>query len=167
MNVLQLGRRLLLVSVAAGVLAGCGGGADDIASPGEGVLVGGGGTGGGTTPPPAWATADLLTDAIRAAASTARITGPVVDGRAHTFAFGRQLDVLPAAFGELEEQLLAAGEVPPHGRRVQPRRLRDGRERHVPHPAQLDGQSAGRGQQILGALQLGFLGTRSAMHTTH
>jgi hypothetical protein len=53
MNVLQLGRRLLLVSVAASVLAGCGGGADDIASPGEGVLIGGGGTGGGTpTPPP-------------------------------------------------------------------------------------------------------------------
>nr|WSX81970.1 replication initiation protein [Streptomyces sp. NBC_00899] len=48
---------------------------------------------GGTTTPPAWATADLLTDAIRAAASTARVTGPVVDGRAHTFAFGRQLDV--------------------------------------------------------------------------
>lgn len=48
---------------------------------------------GGSTPPPAWATADLLTDAIRAAASTARVTGPVVDGRAHTFVFGRQLDV--------------------------------------------------------------------------
>lgn len=54
MNVVQLGRRLLLVSVAASVLAACGGGADDIASPGEGVLVGGGGTSGGgtTTPPP-------------------------------------------------------------------------------------------------------------------
>ncbi len=48
---------------------------------------------GGNTPPPAWATADLLTDAIRAAAATARVTGPTVDGRAHTFAFGRQLDV--------------------------------------------------------------------------
>ena len=48
---------------------------------------------GGTTPPPAWATADLLTDAIRAAASAARVTGPTIDGRAHTFAFGRQLDV--------------------------------------------------------------------------
>jgi hypothetical protein len=33
-------RKLLLVSVAAGVLAGCGGGADDVASPGEGTLVG-------------------------------------------------------------------------------------------------------------------------------
>ncbi len=48
---------------------------------------------GGATSPPAWATAELLTDAIRAAATTARITGPVVDGRQHVFAFGRQLDV--------------------------------------------------------------------------
>jgi hypothetical protein len=48
---------------------------------------------GGDTPPPAWATADLLTDAIRAAATAARVTGPTVDGRAHTFTFGRQLDV--------------------------------------------------------------------------
>jgi hypothetical protein len=40
MGIVQMGRRLLLVSVAAGVLAGCGGGADDIASPGEGTLVG-------------------------------------------------------------------------------------------------------------------------------
>lgn len=53
----HLGRKLLLVSVAASVLAGCGGGADDIASPGEGNLVGvapgtGGGSGGGTTPTP-------------------------------------------------------------------------------------------------------------------
>ncbi|MFF9057907.1 replication initiator [Streptomyces sp. NPDC014882] len=48
---------------------------------------------GGDTPPPAWATAELLTDAIRAATTAARVDGPVVDGRAHTFAFGRQLDV--------------------------------------------------------------------------
>ncbi|WP_225850948.1 replication initiator [Streptomyces sp. HPF1205] len=48
---------------------------------------------GGTTPPPAWATADMLADAIRAAAATARVTGPTLDGRKHTFAFGRQLDV--------------------------------------------------------------------------
>ncbi|MEE1942297.1 replication initiator [Streptomyces sp. TRM 70361] len=50
---------------------------------------------GGDSPPPPWASAELLTDAIRAAASTARITGPTLDGRAHTFAFGRQLDVRP------------------------------------------------------------------------
>jgi hypothetical protein len=48
---------------------------------------------GGDTPPPAWATAELLTDAIRAATLAARVDGPEVDGRAHTFVFGRQLDV--------------------------------------------------------------------------
>ncbi|MEU0118448.1 replication initiator [Streptomyces bobili] len=48
---------------------------------------------GGDTSPPHWATAELLTDSIHAAATTARIDGPVLDGRAHTFAFGRQLDV--------------------------------------------------------------------------
>ncbi len=48
---------------------------------------------GGDTPPPAWATAELLTDAISTAAAHARVDGPVVDGRAHTFTFGRQLDV--------------------------------------------------------------------------
>ncbi len=51
------------------------------------------GSGGGDTAPPAWATADLLTDAIRAAAAKVRIDGPVIDGRPHTFTFGRQLDV--------------------------------------------------------------------------
>ncbi|MFD7238751.1 replication initiator [Streptomyces syringium] len=48
---------------------------------------------GGTTAPPAWATAELLTDAIRAASAAARVIGPVVDDRRHTFAFGRQLDI--------------------------------------------------------------------------
>ncbi|RDG35569.1 replication initiation protein [Streptomyces corynorhini] len=48
---------------------------------------------GGTTPPPAWATAELLTEAITSAARTARVSGPVLDGREHTFAFGDQLDV--------------------------------------------------------------------------
>ncbi|MDQ0960763.1 hypothetical protein QFZ66_004641 [Streptomyces sp. B4I13] len=48
---------------------------------------------GGDTPPPTWATAELLTDAIQAAATAARVDGPTIDGRAHTFAFGRQLDV--------------------------------------------------------------------------
>jgi hypothetical protein len=48
---------------------------------------------GGDTAPPLWATAELLTDAIHAAATAARVDGPVIDGRAHTFAFGRQLDV--------------------------------------------------------------------------
>ncbi|MGR4848656.1 replication initiator [Streptomyces sp. LARHCF252] len=48
---------------------------------------------GGDTSPPAWATAELLADAIRAATTAARVTGPEVDGRSHTFTFGRQLDV--------------------------------------------------------------------------
>ncbi|MFI1519520.1 replication initiator [Kitasatospora cineracea] len=48
---------------------------------------------GGSTPPPAWATPDLLADAIRAAAGAAEIPGPVLDGTAHTFAFGKQLDI--------------------------------------------------------------------------
>ncbi len=48
---------------------------------------------GGDTPPPAWASAELLTAAIRAAATAARVDGPVIDNRAHAFTFGRQLDV--------------------------------------------------------------------------
>ncbi|MCH0567942.1 replication initiation protein [Streptomyces sp. MUM 136J] len=48
---------------------------------------------GGDTTPPAWATPELLTDAISTAAAKVRVDGPSVDGRAHTFAFGRQLDV--------------------------------------------------------------------------
>ncbi|MDT0487781.1 replication initiator [Streptomyces doebereineriae] len=51
------------------------------------------GPGGGNTPPPAWATAELLTDAVEAAVSKVRVDGPVIDGRTHTFVFGRQLDV--------------------------------------------------------------------------
>ncbi|WP_055565993.1 replication initiator [Streptomyces atriruber] len=51
------------------------------------------GPGGGDTPPPAWATADLLTDAIETAATGVRVDGPVIDSRPHTFAFGRQLDI--------------------------------------------------------------------------
>ncbi|WP_406307458.1 replication initiation protein [Streptomyces sp. NBC_00885] len=69
---------------------------------------------GGDTPPPAWATAELLADAIRAAAGAAEVPGPVLDGRAHTFAFGDQLDIRPirsADFDgatELTERAVAA-----------------------------------------------------------
>ncbi|MEU2776793.1 replication initiator [Streptomyces sp. NPDC007162] len=69
---------------------------------------------GGDTPPPPWATAKLLTDAIDAAASKVRVDGPALDGRAHTFTFGRQLDVRPirsADFDggqELTERAVAA-----------------------------------------------------------
>ncbi|MEV4332407.1 replication initiator [Streptomyces sp. NPDC049597] len=68
---------------------------------------------GGDSPPPAWATVELLADAIRAAAA-ADVPGPVVDGRAHTFAFGIQLDIRPiraADFDggtELTERAVAA-----------------------------------------------------------
>ncbi|MFC7814678.1 replication initiator [Streptomyces sp. NPDC057367] len=48
---------------------------------------------GGESPPPIWATAELLTDAIQVAAGAARVEGPEVNGRPHTFTFGRQLDV--------------------------------------------------------------------------
>ena len=51
------------------------------------------GPGGGDTPPPPWGTAELLTDAIESAATKVRVDGPTIDGRAHTFTFGRQLDV--------------------------------------------------------------------------
>lgn len=51
------------------------------------------GPAGGETAPPHWATASLLTDAVTAAARTARVDGPEIDGRRHVFAFGRQLDI--------------------------------------------------------------------------
>ncbi|CAM5713720.1 replication initiator [Streptomyces aurantiogriseus] len=60
---------------------------------------------GGDTPPPSWATAELLSDAIRAAATAARVDGPVIDGRAHTFAFGRQLDVRPIRSADFDQEL--------------------------------------------------------------
>ncbi|MFG2311306.1 replication initiator [Streptomyces sp. NPDC048566] len=53
------------------------------------------GPGGAEDTPPAWATTELLTDAIRSAAALAETPGPVLDGRAHTFRFGGQLDVRP------------------------------------------------------------------------
>ncbi|MGA6158842.1 replication initiator [Stenotrophomonas sp. NPDC087984] len=53
------------------------------------------GPGGGNTPPPAWATVELLTDAIEAATPKAQVAGPVIDGRAYTFTFGGELDVQP------------------------------------------------------------------------
>ncbi|KOV71393.1 replication initiation protein [Streptomyces sp. AS58] len=58
---------------------------------------------GGETAPPVWATAELLTDAIRAAAAVTRIDGPTVDGRAHAFAFGRQLDVRAIRSADFDE----------------------------------------------------------------
>ncbi|MFE0672146.1 replication initiator [Streptomyces sp. NPDC058867] len=69
---------------------------------------------GGDTSPPSWASAELLSDAITAAATAARVDGPQIDGRSHRFVFGRQLDVRPihsADFDhgqELTERAVAA-----------------------------------------------------------
>ena len=57
---------------------------------------------GGDSPPPRWASAELLTEAIRAATSAAEIAGPVLDARAHTFVFGRQLDIRPIRTRDLD-----------------------------------------------------------------
>ncbi|MEV1062742.1 replication initiator [Streptomyces sp. NPDC050263] len=50
---------------------------------------------GAESAPPAWATTELLTDAIRSATRIAETPGPLLDGRAHTFRFGEQLDIRP------------------------------------------------------------------------
>ncbi|MFE7174264.1 replication initiator protein RepSA [Streptomyces sp. NPDC001663] len=67
------------------------------------------------TPPPAWATVDLLTDAIRAAAghSYTSVSVPAADDQpARTFRWGIQLDVRPVkAFGDgsdITEQAVAS-----------------------------------------------------------
>lgn len=51
------------------------------------------GPAGGHTPPPAWATPELLSDAVRTAAASAHVEGPKIDGHACSFGFGKQLDV--------------------------------------------------------------------------
>ncbi|SFN38034.1 hypothetical protein SAMN04487980_101899 [Streptomyces sp. cf124] len=64
--------------------------------------------------PPAWATTELLTDSIRTAAGFAETSGPVLDGHAHTFRFGTQLDIRPirsadfAGTSELSSRAVAA-----------------------------------------------------------
>ncbi|WP_432174572.1 replication initiator [Streptomyces sp. Tue6028] len=69
---------------------------------------------GGSSEPPGWATTELLADAIASATAKATVLGPVLDGRAHLFAFGEQLDIRPirsADFDggqELTERAVAA-----------------------------------------------------------
>ncbi|MEV8333340.1 replication initiator protein RepSA [Streptomyces niveus] len=65
------------------------------------------------SPPPAWATLDLLTDALRSAAARAEITVPAAgDYPARVLRWGAQLDVRPiGAFGggeDLTEQAVAS-----------------------------------------------------------
>ncbi|MEV7688329.1 replication initiator [Streptomyces bungoensis] len=45
--------------------------------------------------PPAWATTELLADAISSAARLAETPGPVLDGCPYAFRFGEQLDIRP------------------------------------------------------------------------
>ncbi|MEU5081820.1 MULTISPECIES: replication initiator [Streptomyces] len=72
------------------------------------------GPGGAEDDPPAWATTELLTDAIRSAAHLAETPGPVIDGRAFAFRFGDQLDIRPirsadfAGTSELSSRAVAA-----------------------------------------------------------
>ncbi|MFI0191884.1 replication initiator [Streptomyces sp. NPDC017082] len=72
------------------------------------------GPGGAEDDPPAWATTELLTDAIRSAARLAETPGPDIDGRAYAFRFGDQLDIRPirsadfAGTSELSSRAVAA-----------------------------------------------------------
>ncbi|MEV4751662.1 replication initiator [Streptosporangium sp. NPDC049248] len=65
---------------------------------------------GPATPPPAWATADLMTDAVQHAASAVAVTVPAVPGEpARAFQWGAQLDVRKITMtGDLTEQAVAA-----------------------------------------------------------
>lgn len=50
---------------------------------------------GSTTTPPAWATTELLADAVKAAGKSAELPGPEIDGNRRLFSFGDRLDVQP------------------------------------------------------------------------
>ncbi|MGV9991617.1 replication initiator [Streptomyces sp. NPDC003374] len=50
------------------------------------------GPAGSHTPPPAWATPELLANAVRTAATRAHIAGPAINGRTFSFTFGNQID---------------------------------------------------------------------------
>ncbi|MBB2912444.1 hypothetical protein FHS43_003727 [Streptosporangium becharense] len=65
---------------------------------------------GPSTAPPAWATADLLTDAVQHAASAVTVTAPEVPGEpTRAFQWGTQLDVRPITLhGDLTDQAVAA-----------------------------------------------------------
>lgn len=86
---------------------------------------------GGETSPPAWATAELLSDAVHAAATAARVSGPTVDGRAHTFVF---LSVFEAPVADFRWSSPTSGS--------RSRRLSDHSQ---PVPDQRGGQGVGGG----------------------
>src|SRR5699024_2514026 len=53
------------------------------------------GPGGPGDPTPAWATSELLTDAVHATRGAVHLTSPEVDGQTWNLAFGEQIDVRP------------------------------------------------------------------------
>ncbi|MDP9793713.1 hypothetical protein J2S43_002225 [Catenuloplanes nepalensis] len=55
------------------------------------------------TPPPAWASADLLADAIRTATAALRLTSPGTATIARTLRWGRQLDIQPLPAGDPDQ----------------------------------------------------------------
>ncbi|MGW0589023.1 replication initiator [Streptosporangium sp. NPDC002607] len=65
---------------------------------------------GPATPPPAWATADLMTDAVQHATSAVAVTAPAVPGEpSRSFQWGAQLDVREITMtGDFTEQAVAA-----------------------------------------------------------
>ncbi|MEW9531984.1 replication initiator [Microbispora sp. NPDC049125] len=65
---------------------------------------------GPTSPPPAWASADMLTQAIQHAASAVTVTPPTAAGElSRVLRWGAQLDVRPITMsGDLTEQAVAA-----------------------------------------------------------
>ncbi|MFF0310568.1 replication initiator [Streptosporangium sp. NPDC004379] len=64
---------------------------------------------GPTSPPPAWASADVLADAVRHAASAVSVATPAAgDEPAHVLRWGAQLDVRPITLnGDLTDQAVA------------------------------------------------------------
>ncbi|MET8048783.1 replication initiator [Streptosporangium sp. NPDC005286] len=67
------------------------------------------GSEGPTSPPPAWATADLLADAVRYAASAVSVTVPAIaDEPSRVLRWGTQVDTRPITMnGELSDQAVA------------------------------------------------------------
>jgi hypothetical protein len=65
--------------------------------------------------------------------------------------------LVPAAFGEFEQEFFLAVEVAPDGGGVQARGFGDGREGDVADAALLGGECAGGVEEVFGATKLGLL----------